>query len=206
VGSETEIFRSTRNIEENVERVRESWVRSRKKSNDRQSLELGIPKTTIQNVIYKHLRLYAYKIQLKHEIKPDDRPQSYDFVSLMLNKIDDDNDGTFLCQICFIDEASFHMNGCVIRYNCRIWGSVQPNEIREYVRGSAKVNAWCGLLCDRVVGSFLFGDGTVTGGIYQDMLENILDLPHLRDGMTGAIATADLTRDRMSSRYLPSDK
>jgi hypothetical protein len=43
-----------------------------------------------QNVIHKRLHLYAYKIQPKHEIKPDDQPKCYDFASLMLNKIDDD--------------------------------------------------------------------------------------------------------------------
>jgi hypothetical protein len=84
------------------------------------------------------LRLHAYKIQLKHEIKPDDRPKRYDFASLMLNKIDDD--GNLLCQICFTDEATFDMNGCVNQHNRRIWGSEQPNEIHEYIRGSAKVN------------------------------------------------------------------
>jgi hypothetical protein len=44
----------------------------------------------IQNVIHKCLHLYAYKIQLKHEIKPDNQPKLYDFASLMLNKTDDD--------------------------------------------------------------------------------------------------------------------
>ena len=40
------------------------------------SVTLGIPKTTTQNVLHKRLRLQAYKIQLKQEIKPDDRPCS----------------------------------------------------------------------------------------------------------------------------------
>jgi hypothetical protein len=70
------------------------WVASAavgdpKKSIAHWSLQLGIPKTTIQNVIHKCLRLHAYKTQLKHEIKPDD------FASIMLNKINDDE--TFLC-------------------------------------------------------------------------------------------------------------
>jgi hypothetical protein len=49
--------------EENVERIRESCVGSPKKSIARRSLDLGITKTTIQNVIQKLLRLYAYKIK-----------------------------------------------------------------------------------------------------------------------------------------------
>jgi hypothetical protein len=43
----------------------------------------------IQNVIHKRLGLYAYKIRLKHEIKPHGRPKLYDFARLM-NKIHDD--------------------------------------------------------------------------------------------------------------------
>jgi hypothetical protein len=62
-----------RTSEENVERIRQSCVRSPKKSIAHQSWALGISKTTIQNVFHKRLCLHAYKIQLKHEIKPDDR-------------------------------------------------------------------------------------------------------------------------------------
>jgi len=64
-----------RTSEEDVERIRQSCIRSPKKSTARRSVTLGIPKTTIQNVLHKHLRLHAYKIQLKQEIKPDDRQE-----------------------------------------------------------------------------------------------------------------------------------
>jgi hypothetical protein len=47
-----------------------------------------------------------------------------------------------------------------------------PNEIHEYICGSAKVNVQCGLLCESVVGPFFFVESTITEGIYQDMLEN----------------------------------
>jgi hypothetical protein len=62
--------------EENVECIGQSCVRSPKKSIACLSLELGIPETVNQNVIHKHLRLYAYNIQLKNEIKPDDQNTS----------------------------------------------------------------------------------------------------------------------------------
>jgi hypothetical protein len=73
-----------------VERIRQFCVRSHRKSTARRNLELDIPKTTIQNVIHKRLRLHDQNIHLTHEIKPDDRPKRCDFASLMLNKIDDD--------------------------------------------------------------------------------------------------------------------
>ena len=115
------------------------------------------------------MRLHAYKIQLKQEIKPDDRPKRVEFATFMLNAIDEDE--IFLQRICFSDEATFYVNGCVYRHNCRIWGTQQPNEIHEYVRGSPKVNVWCGLLYDRVIGPFFFSESTITGVVYLDLLE-----------------------------------
>jgi hypothetical protein len=104
----------------------------------------------------------------------------YDFASLILDKIDDDDDETFLHQICVTDEVTFHMNGCVNQHNCRIREFEQENEIHEYVCDSGKVNAWCGLLCARVVGSFFFAESTITRSIYQDMLENYF-FPQIED-------------------------
>ena len=78
-----------RTSEEDVERIRQSCIRSPKKSVAGRSVTLGIPKTTIQNVLHKSLRLHAYKIQLKQEIKPDDRPKRVKFATFMLNAIDE---------------------------------------------------------------------------------------------------------------------
>jgi len=64
-----------RTSEEDVERIRQSCIRIPKKSIARRSVALGIPKTTIQNVLHKRLRLHAYKIQLKQEMKADDRQE-----------------------------------------------------------------------------------------------------------------------------------
>jgi len=108
-------------ISEDVEHIRQSCIRSPKKSIARRSVTLGIPKITVQNVLHKRLRLHAYKIQLKQLIKPDDRPKRVEFATFMLNAIDEEE--TFLRRICFSDEATFYVNGCVNRHNCRIWGN-----------------------------------------------------------------------------------
>jgi len=118
------------------------------------------------------LRLHAYKIQLKQEIKPDDRPKRVDFATFMLNTIDEDE--TFLQRICFSDEAAFYVNGCVNQHNCCILGTQQPNEIHEYVQGSPKVNVWCGLLYNRVIGPFFFSEKSITGVVYLDLLEQYM--------------------------------
>ncbi|CAL1291614.1 unnamed protein product [Larinioides sclopetarius] len=56
----------------------------------------------------------------------------------------------------------------------------QPTEIHEYVCCSPKVNVWCGLLYDLIVGNFFYAESTVTGNIYQDLLE-IYVFPQIDD-------------------------
>jgi hypothetical protein len=68
----------------------------------------------------------------------------------MLQK--NDSDETFLDSLCFSDEATFHVNGIVNTHNCRIWGSQPPQEIIEHQRGTPKVNVWCGMMKDRIIG------------------------------------------------------
>ena len=60
---------------EDVERIRQSCIRSPKKSIAHRNVKLGIPKPTIHTVLHNRLWLHADKIQLKQEIKPDDRPK-----------------------------------------------------------------------------------------------------------------------------------
>jgi len=101
------------------------------------------------------------KIQLKQEIKPDDRPKRVEFATFMLSAIDEDE--TFLQRICFSDEATFYVNQCVNWHISCIWGTQKLNEIHEYVGGSPKVNVWCGLLYDRVIGPFFFSEKPLLG-------------------------------------------
>jgi len=61
--------------------------------------------------------------------------------------------------------------GVLIDTTAAFWGTQQPNEIHEYVRGSPKVNVRCGLLYDRVIGPFFFSESTITGVVFLDLLE-----------------------------------
>ncbi|KFM75908.1 hypothetical protein X975_13916, partial [Stegodyphus mimosarum] len=91
-----------------------------------------------------------------------------------------ENDAEFLKRIMFSDEASFHLSGIVNRHNVRIWGSENPHEYREAQRDSSKVNVWCGLIHDRVIGPFFFTEKTVSWVVYLDMLENFV-FPQLEE-------------------------
>ena len=76
----------------------------------------------------------------------------------------------FFKRICFIAEATFHVSGKLNKHIVRIWGSEHPHEIRELERYSTKVNVWCGLMCNVVIGPFFFHEKIITADIYLDLL------------------------------------
>jgi hypothetical protein len=85
-------------------------------------------------------------------------------------------------------EVTFHVNGVVNRYNCRIWGSQNSHVTCELEKGSPKVNVWAGLMHDKLTGPFLFSETTVTGCLYLDMVK-INDLQHLKAHIRDTMAT-----------------
>ena len=60
---------------ETVERVRETFLRSPKKSTVRASRELGIPQSTIWTVLRRKLHFKPYKLQTMQTLKPNDKLQ-----------------------------------------------------------------------------------------------------------------------------------
>jgi hypothetical protein len=93
-----------------------------------------------------------------------------------LERIDPSPD--FHRQVCFSEEATFHVRGVVNRYNCRIWGSQYPHVACELVKGGPDVNVWAGLMHDKLTGLSFFSEKPVTGRSYLDTLEMYL-LPQL---------------------------
>jgi hypothetical protein len=154
--------------DETVEHVMEAFRRSPTKSIRRASLELNIPRSTVHKVPHKRLRLYAYKVQILQDLEPNDRSQRQ-FSIEMLDRIY--QSPNYLSNVMFSDEVTFHTCGKVNHHNLRIWGSENPDSVREHVRDSKKVNVWCGMIKDRIIGPFFFIEPTVTRNIYLDTLE-----------------------------------
>ena len=155
---------------ENVENVWRSFERSPRKSIRQAARELGMKRSTVHKILHRRLRLYAYTVQILQEIKPEDAPKRETFAITMLDRIAEDE--TFLSRMMFTDEATFHVSGKVNRHNVHMWGSENPHTFIEHIRDSPKVNVWCGLLQNQIVGPFFFQENTITGNIYLDMLEN----------------------------------
>lgn len=158
--------------------MRRILQQSPSKSVRRASLQLQLPRETVRKVLRKRLHLYAYKVQIVQELKPNDKPRRKDFAELMLARINMDD--TYLDKVCFSDEATFYISGKVNRHNVQIWGSENSHEVREHIRDSPKVNVWCGLLCNKVIGPFFFCENTVNSQVYLDLLERFV-FPQLQE-------------------------
>jgi hypothetical protein len=52
----------------------------------------------------------------------------------------------------FSDKCTFHISGAVKRNNVCIWDSQQPYDAMELVEDSPKVNVWCGVVLNMILG------------------------------------------------------
>lgn len=85
---------------------------------------------------------------------PNDRPLRLAFANEMLARINDNP--TFLQNVLFSDEATFHLSGIINRHNCRIWGSRNPHVSVMHERDTPKVNVWLGLMHNAIIEPFFF--------------------------------------------------
>ena len=88
----------------------------------------------------------------------------------MLNRLD--SDPGFLKRVCFSDESMFHVFGLLNRHNLRIWGSENSHVTCDLERDSPRLNVWCGIMHDKIIGPFFFAEKlhVVTAQIYLDIL------------------------------------
>ena len=155
-----------------VDRVRESFLRSPRKSTRRASRELKVPQSTVSKIWRKRLRLHPYKLQLTQKLYPEGKKTRHVFCGNLQALMEYGDD--LLAKIIFSDEATFHLSGKVSRYNVRIWGTENPRAILEVERDSPKLNVFCAVSKHTVYGPFIFEGQTVTGRRYLEMLTNCL--------------------------------
>ena len=142
--------------EEEIEFMRVAYTRSPRKSIRDASTQLQIPRSTIQNVLHKNLRFYAYKLQLLQALKSEDTLRRKKFAVTMLNRLD--SHPGFLKRVCFSDESTFYVSKLLNRHNLRIWGSENPHDTCELERDSPKLNVCCEIMHDKINGPFFFAE------------------------------------------------
>lgn len=92
------------------------------------------------------------------------------------------DDEHFFKRILWTDEATFCNDGTLNRHNMHHWSDANPHLVREVDKQHRwKVNVWCGIIGDRIIGPHIF-DGTVNAAYFGQFLDTALpglleDLP-----------------------------
>ena len=149
-----------------IESVRVAYIGSPRKSIHEASTQLQIPRSTIQKALHRNMRLYAYKVQLLQA--PEDKSRRKEFAVTMLDRLN--SDPGFLKSVCFSDESTFLVSGLLNRHNLRIWGSENPHDTCELEWDSPKLNVWCGIMHDKIIGPLFFAEKSITAQMYLDVL------------------------------------
>ncbi|GFV77767.1 DUF4817 domain-containing protein [Trichonephila clavipes] len=90
---------------------------------------LGLPPSSVRNILRRILQLYPYKLQSCHELLPADTAQGEAFAKWAFSKME--QDPTWVFNILWTDEAHFSLNGDVNNHNCRIWATSNPREYTQ---------------------------------------------------------------------------
>ncbi|GFW58546.1 uncharacterized protein TNCV_718461 [Trichonephila clavipes] len=139
---------------------------------------LGVPYSTVWNVLRKVVHFFPYKIRHNQQLMANDREKRLTFALTFLARVE--VDASWPWKILWSDEAHFHLSGTVNTHNCRIWETENPPTFQEIPLHSPKVTIWCGFRATFILGPFFFEETTrngrvtctVTAGRYKNMLEN----------------------------------
>ena len=91
----------------------------------------------------------------------------------------------FISRLITSDEAHFYLTGHVNKPNYRYWSADNPIIIYEHPLSSQKVTVWCGMICTKIIGPYLYEDDngrtvTVTRDSYRKCIQEYL-LPEMKD-------------------------
>lgn len=144
--------------EENVERMREVFLQSPKRSARTVSPQLTMPHTTVHKMLCELLKFKAYMVQLLLEIKLNGWPQNIEFAAYLIDRYE--NDYAWNKFILYSDEATFHVSEFLNIHNCRIWDTEFHMHFKEW---KIQFSVECLVMHDRIFGPLFFVQKTTTG-------------------------------------------
>lgn len=136
-------------------------------------------KSTVSRCL-KRNGIKPFKPRFLHTLQPGDDQRRMEYCLVMQAKFYEDH--SLFGKILFTDEATFSTNGTVSSQNIRYWSNENPHWVinckNQY---SEKVNVWCGILKDRIIGPFFFNT-TLNGARFLVFFQNefwdaVHDLP-----------------------------
>lgn len=135
----------------------------------RMSILLNVPKDTIWRC-FRRNKLRPFKPVFLHTLEDGDEERRLEYCFWCQGEFL--NNPNIFKNILFSDQATFTTNGTVNSQNTRNWSVENPHWVincrRQY---SEKVNVWCGILNERIIGPYFF-DGNLNAERFINFLQN----------------------------------
>ncbi|GFS48265.1 uncharacterized protein TNCV_2296521 [Trichonephila clavipes] len=114
------------------------------------SRHLGVPYSTVWNVLRKVVHFFPYKIRHNQQLMANDREKRLTFALTFLARVE--AHASWPWKILWSDEAHFHLSGTVNTHNCLILDTENPRTFQENPLHSPKVTVWCGFTATFILG------------------------------------------------------
>jgi hypothetical protein len=133
----------------------------------------GVSSRSVLRILHSN-RFHPFHVHCHQGLEDRDYPCRVDFCNWLTLNIEQQDD--FLSNILWTDESQFTRDGVVNTHNAHYWSVENPHWLRETRHQvNWRVNVWCGILGDRIIGP-VFYQGTLNGGRYRQMiLEGVVD-------------------------------
>lgn len=168
---------------ENIARVRESVVRSPKRSAKKHGIALQISDRSVRRILHHDLNFHPYKMQVAQQLLDRDKVLRLEFCQTLRRLMN--QHPTLINNLLMSDEAHFHLSGTVNKQNMRYWSAENPCVLHQRPLHDPKVTVWCAVSSSTIIGPYFFEneDGqavTVNSQRYRHMLQTFL-VPELHE-------------------------
>ena len=162
---------------QNIEAVRQSILRSPRRSARKHASALGLSARSVRRILHEELKFHPYKLVVAQELIPRDFDAREAACRALLDLPDD-------TLVFFSDEAHFHLSGAVNKQNMRYWSAENPRELHLRPLHSQRVTVWCAISRVGIIGPWFFEENertvSVTSERYLKMLQDFF-LPKLNE-------------------------
>ncbi|GFV06030.1 DUF4817 domain-containing protein [Trichonephila clavipes] len=126
---------------------------------------LGLPPSSVRNILRRILQVYSYKLQSCQELLPADTAQREAFAKWAFSKME--QGPTWFLTSCGQMKLISRFMVSVNNHNCRIGATSNPREYTHKPLHSPKVTAWCGFTGSFIIGPFFETQCPVNGWITE---------------------------------------
>ena len=116
-----------------------------------------------------YLSLKPHKVYFAQKLYEEDFQDRVEMCRTLLPMLQDTE---IQENVLFSDEATFYVNRFVNKHNIIYWCETNPHQTLETVMKSPKLNVWCALSKNQLIGPFFFDDDTVNAKYYLTMLQS----------------------------------